>query len=283
MVLDVVTTVSDVRQAVAAARKRGLNIGFVPTMGALHAGHRSLMEIARQETGYVVVSIFVNPTQFGPTEDFQKYPRTFDADLALCRETGADLVFMPSVEEVYPSGACTWVEVRGLGDVLCGRSRPGHFRGVATVVAKLFNMVQPDVAFFGQKDAQQARIIRQVIRDLNFPIELRICPTVREPDGLALSSRNAYLSVEQRRHAACLYRALEAGRQLVAQGERDASRVRVAMISVIESIPGAELDYVELVDPETLQPANHIQAEVLAAVAVRFGTTRLIDNMVLKT
>ncbi|MCS7159434.1 MAG: pantoate--beta-alanine ligase, partial [Gemmatales bacterium] len=263
------------------ARRDGRCIGFVPTMGALHEGHASLIRAARRDTDFVVVSIFVNPTQFGPNEDYQRYPRTPEADWALCRQEGVDLVFNPSVEEMYPAGFCTWVEVTGLQDVLCGRSRPGHFRGVATVVLKLFNIVQPDIAYFGQKDAQQARIIRQLVRDLNVPVEIRVCPIVRAADGLALSSRNAYLAPQERHRATVLYRALQTAQKLVSQGERDALLVRQRLVELISATPGATLDYAEIVDPETLRPVTQITQPVLAALAVRIGSTRLIDNMIL--
>jgi pantoate--beta-alanine ligase len=276
-----VTTAAELAAAVRQAKARGERVGLVPTMGALHAGHASLIRAARQETGFVVVSIFVNPTQFGPAEDFARYPRTPEHDLAVCAAERADLVFAPPVEEVYPPGFCTFVEVTGLQDVLCGRSRPGHFRGVATVVLKLLNLVQPDVAYFGQKDAQQVRIIRQMVRDLNVPVEVRVCPIVREPDGLALSSRNAYLTPEQRRHATALYRALTAARELVEAGERDAGTVRAAMAGIIAATPGAVLDYADVVDAETLRPVPRIAGKVLAALAVKFGATRLIDNLLL--
>src|SRR5262249_23040680 len=203
-----VTTISEVRQAVARARQRGLTVGLVPTMGALHAGHLSLIKGARAETGFVVVSIFVNPTQFGPNKDLARYPRPIDQDLTLCENEGVDLLFHPDVSSMYPPGSCTYVEVYGLQEQLCGRSRPGHFRGVATVVLKLFNIVQPDFAYFGQKDAQQARIIQQLVRDLDVPVQVRIYPIVREPDGLALSSRNQYLDPNQRRYATVLFRVL---------------------------------------------------------------------------
>jgi pantoate--beta-alanine ligase len=280
--LEVVNTVAELRRAVSRARQGGRTIGLVPTMGALHAGHASLIRAARQETGCVVVSIFVNPTQFGPSEDFTRYPRTWDDDLGVCVSEGVDVVFAPGAEKVYPPGFVTQVEVTRLQDVLEGASRPGHFRGVATVVAKLFNMVQPDIAYFGQKDAQQALIIRQMVRDLNWSIELRICPTVRELDGLALSSRNRYLSPRERQHATCLFRALQRAEAMVASGERDAARVRRAMVEIIEKTPDAALDYAELVDHETLEPVTIVWGEVLAALAVRFGNTRLIDNSVLQ-
>jgi pantoate--beta-alanine ligase len=229
-----------------------------------------------------VVSIFVNPTQFGPREDLARYPRTLEQDLEQCRAEGMDLVFAPSVQEVYPPGFCTFVEVHGLQDVLCGASRPGHFRGVATVVLKLFDMVQPDLAYFGQKDAQQACLIRRMVRDLDVPVEIRVCPIVREADGLALSSRNRYLTPEQRSHATVLFRALETARRLIEGGERGADRIREVMSELIRQTPGAELDYVAVVDHETLQALTRIQGVVLVALAVKFGTTRLIDNMILK-
>jgi pantoate--beta-alanine ligase len=247
-------------------------------MGALHAGHVSLIRAARRECGFVVVSIFVNPTQFGPNEDFARYPRPFEKDLATCAAEGVDLVFAPDVATLYPQYFRTFVEVRELQDPLCGASRPGHFSGVATVVLKLLNIVQPDVAYFGQKDAQQARIIQQLVRDLEVPVQVRVCPIVREPDGLALSSRNQYLDAEQRGNATVLHRALEAARAMVAQGERNSVVVRNALKAPIEAIPGAALDYAAVVDADSLRPVEKLQGKILLAVAVRFGPTRLIDN-----
>jgi pantoate--beta-alanine ligase len=279
--MQLIHTIPELRSAVAAARGRGQTIGLVPTMGALHAGHASLIAAGRRECGFVVVTIFVNPTQFGPNEDLGRYPRTREHDLAMCRAEGADAVFSPTSEEVYPPGFRAYVEVTKLQDGLCGAARPGHFRGVATVVLKLFNMAQPDVAYFGQKDAQQARIIQQMVRDLDVPIRIRICPIVREPDGLALSSRNVYLSAEERPRATVLFRALQEAKRLVQAGDRDAGRIRQAMVQMIAATPGAVIDYVELVDNETLEPVTRIDGEVLAALAVKFGGTRLIDNEVL--
>jgi pantoate--beta-alanine ligase len=276
----VADTIAAVRNAVAAARGRALTIGLVPTMGALHAGHASLLRVARQETGYVVASIFVNPTQFGPNEDYQRYPRPLEHDLKVCESEGVDAVFVPEVATMYPPGSRTTVEVHELQDVLCGASRPGHFRGVATVVLKLFNIVQPDVAYFGQKDAQQARIIRQLVRDLDVPVRIRVCPIIREPDGLALSSRNQYLDADQRRHATVLHRALLEVRTRVEKGERDGGILRRLLTDRIASTPGARLDYAAVVDADTLQPLDHLQGEVLIALAVKFGGTRLIDNIV---
>jgi pantoate--beta-alanine ligase len=274
-------TVEAVRHAVAAARGRGQSVGLVPTMGALHAGHTALIRAARAETDFVVVSIFVNPTQFGPKEDLARYPRPLADDLRLCAAEGVDLVFNPEPAAVYPPGFSTYVEVTGFQDVLCGASRPGHFRGVTTVVLKLFNIVLPDVAYFGQKDAQQVRVIEQMAADLNVPVRVRRCPTVREADGLALSSRNAYLDAEQRRQAPALARALAEVRQRVEAGERDAAALQRLLRERIEGTPGARLDYAALVDYDTLQPATEVRGTVLAALAVFFGTTRLIDNVLL--
>ena len=274
-------TIDAVRQAVNEARSRGLSIGLVPTMGALHAGHISLIRSARQETGFVAVSIFVNPTQFGPTEDLERYPRPLTQDLRLCEEHKVDLVFVPEAGAMYPLEFRTAVGVQELQDMLCGASRPGHFRGVATVVLKLFNIVQPDFAYFGQKDAQQARIIRQMVEDLNFPIRLRVCPTVREPDGLALSSRNQYLNPAQRESAKVLYQALELARKQVERGERDAAVLCEILTSRIAATPGAVLSYAAVVDADTLRPLIRLKGEVLVALAVKFGTTRLIDNILL--
>jgi pantoate--beta-alanine ligase len=277
-----VSAIAEVRQAVGRARDRNLKMGLVPTMGALHAGHVSLIRAARAETGFVVVSIFVNPTQFGPGEDFNRYPRPLEADLDVCRREGVDLVFAPAAETMYPADFHTYVEVHHLQDVLCGPSRPGHFRGVATVVCKLFNIVQPDLAYFGQKDFQQARIIQQLVRDLNLPLEVRICPTIREPDGLALSSRNRYLNGEQRRHATVLYRSLQEVKAAVEKGERDPVALQRRLAERITATPGAILDYAEVRSAETLRTQPRLQGEVLVAVAVKFGGTRLIDNVLLQ-
>jgi pantoate--beta-alanine ligase len=277
-----VSAIAEVRQAVGRARDPNLKVGLVPTMGALHVGHVSLIRAARAETGFVVVSIFVNPTQFGPGEDFNRYPRPLEADLDVCRREGVDLVFAPAAETMYPADFHTYVEVHHLQDVLCGPSRPGHFRGVATVVCKLFNIVQPDLAYFGQKDFQQARIIQQLVRDLNLPLEVRICPTIREPDGLALSSRNRYLNGEQRRHATVLYRSLQEVKAAVEKGERDPVALQRRLAERITATPGAILDYAEVRGAETLRTQPRLQGEVLVAVAVKFGGTRLIDNVLLQ-
>lgn len=279
----VVADIASLRQAVAEARRRGRTIGLVPTMGALHRGHLSLLSAARAEMGYVVVSIFVNPTQFGPNEDLSRYPRPLERDLELCGEAGVDLVFHPQPEAMYPPGHRTFVEVSGLQDVLCGASRPGHFRGVATVVLKLFHLVQPDRAYFGQKDAQQVRIIQQMVRDLDVPVDIRVCPIVREADGLALSSRNEYLGSEERRRATVLYRVLTETSKRIEGGERDAAKVQRAMAEQIAAVHGAVLDYAAVVDTDSLQALDRIEAgqPVLLALAVRFGGTRLIDNMLI--
>jgi len=249
-------------------------------MGALHEGHRSLMRSACGEGHFVVVSIFVNPIQFGPNEDFARYPRPVDADLAACREESVDAVFLPGVEEMYPAGAKTTIRVAGVTDRLCGAHRPGHFDGVATVVAKLFNIVRPDVAYFGQKDGQQCVVIRQMAKDLDFPVRIEICPTVREIDGLALSSRNAYLSPAHRRQALCLSQALRLGEQMIREGERRPGEVIALMRSHIFGSGECLVDYVEIVDADTLQPANPIAGRCMLALAVRIGQTRLIDNVI---
>ncbi len=272
-------TANDVRSHLKPLRDAGLTIGLVPTMGALHEGHRSLIRAAREVSDRVVVSLFVNPTQFGPGEDFERYPRPLEADLQACREEGVDLVWTPSVEDIYPSEEATRVTVHRLTDGLCGPHRPGHFEGVATVVAKLFNVVLPDVAVFGQKDAQQAAVIRRMVRDLLLPIEIRVCPIVREPDGLALSSRNVYLSPAQREQARSLSAALFAAREAVAAGQRDADSLRVMIRDRIAGAGPCTIDYVDVVDAERLEPLTTLRGRCLIAVAVRIGGTRLIDNV----
>lgn len=278
----VTNAIEKTRQAISQARRRGLSIGLVPTMGALHAGHVSLIRAARWETGFVVVSIFVNPMQFGPTEDFSRYPRPFEQDVKVCTAEGVDLIFHPEAETLYPEGFHSYVEVGELQDGLCGAARPGHFRGVATVVLKLLNIVQPDLAFLGQKDAQQARIIQQMVVDLNLPLEIKVQPIVREADGLALSSRNQYLDADQRPEATVLYQSLEEVRELVKAGERDAGKLIQNMKARIAEAPGAHLDYAAVVAFDTLKPLERLHGEVLVALAVYFGTTRLIDNILLR-
>ncbi|MBM3994858.1 MAG: pantoate--beta-alanine ligase [Planctomycetes bacterium] len=277
----ITTTVEATRQAVAAARAIGKRVGLVPTMGALHAGHLSLIQAARSENDFVVVSIFVNPTQFGPKEDLSRYPRPFERDVELCERERADLIFHPTPEIMYPLSFTTYVEVHELQKVLCGASRPGHFRGVATVVLKLFNVIEPDVAYFGQKDAQQARVLSQMVRDLDVPVALRICPIVREPDGLALSSRNVYLNPAERAGATVLYQSLMRMRQRIDAGERSADVLIAEARQRIDATPGARVDYVAIVDYDRLQPMPRLKGKVLVALAVYFGTTRLIDNVLM--
>lgn len=275
-------TIKELRQAIKASRHRGRRIGLVPTMGALHQGHLSLIRLARSQADYVVVSIFVNPIQFGPKEDYKRYPRDLKGDAAKCRTADADLIFAPRVEEIYPQGFATHIDVEGLTQGLCGASRPGHFRGVATVVGKLFNLVLPDVAVFGQKDAQQAAVIKQMVRDLNFPVEIVIGPIVREPDGLAMSSRNAYLTAEERSQAPALYRSLLLARKIYRDGERRPAEARRAMAGLLKrQAPLGRVDYIEIVDNKTMQPVQRMERGNLVAIAVRFPNARLIDNIVL--
>jgi pantoate--beta-alanine ligase len=268
------------RQWSRAARAAGHVIGLVPTMGALHAGHASLIRAARSRCGAVAVSIFVNPTQFGPNEDYARYPRTFDADCRLAESLGADIVFAPDVEDLYPHGAATFVEVEGLGNRLDGASRPGHFRGVATVVAKLFIAAEPDLAFFGQKDAAQVAVLRRMARDLRLATEIQVCPIVREPDGLALSSRNVYLSPEERRQALALSRAIRAAEAQVAAGQRNAAALIAAARAVFAAEPEIRVDYIACVDWSTLEPVETAAPGTLFAVAACVGPTRLIDNAI---
>lgn len=270
----------ELRQHLDALRAACGAIALVPTMGALHEGHLSLVRAARAACDWVAASIFVNPTQFGPTEDLGKYPRNFERDRDLLAKEGVELLFAPSVEEMYPAGAATWVTVNGLSDKLDGRSRPGHFRGVTTVVAKLFHIVEPDAAFFGQKDAAQVAIIRRMVRDLNFPVQIIACPIVREPDGLAMSSRNAYLDPQERKHALVLPRALLRVKGLWESGEREASKLLAAGLSEFAE-DSVRLDYFQIVDADSLEPVEEAGEGALVAVAAFVGSTRLIDNLVL--
>ena len=279
--MKLVATVNEARAAVRDAKRQGKRVGLVPTMGALHAGHISLVRAAKASCDFVAASIFVNPTQFGPKEDYTKYPRTLEADRYKLEAEGVDLVFTPAVEEMYPHGATTFVNVDDVSERLDGRSRPGHFRGVATVVAKLFQILEPDVAFFGQKDAAQVAIIRHMVRDLMFPIEIVVAPIVREADGLALSSRNVYLSPEERRQALVLSRALREIETRYRAGERDSNKLIETARAVFATEPAVRVDYIELVDSETLADVATVLAGTLAAVAAFVGTTRLIDNVVL--
>jgi len=277
--LRVVETIAECR---AARLELPRPLGFVPTMGYLHAGHVSLVKRARAECATVAVSIFVNPTQFGPGEDFETYPRNTERDLSLCEAAGADLVFLPGVDEMYPAGAAPWVDVESLTGVLEGAARPGHFRGVTTVVNKLFNIVAPDRAYFGQKDAQQLAVIRKMVRDLDMNLVVIAGATVREPDGLAMSSRNVYLDVEARIQARCLSEALFAAEERYAAGERDAGVLRDLMTGIVRSQPLARIDYVSVADNLTLAELDLVTAPALASLAVRFGETRLIDNVILE-
>jgi len=276
-----VETSAELRAALEAARAAGAGVGFVPTMGALHAGHRSLLAAARRETGFVVASVFVNPLQFGPTEDLATYPRDRDGDLAMLAAEGADLAFLPSEREMWPAEPQVRLRVGALGERLEGARRPGHLDGVATVVAKLLHLVGPSRAYFGQKDAQQLAVVHRMVADLAFPNEIVACPTVREPDGLAVSSRNAYLSAEERARATVLYRSLAAGRSRFAAGERDPAAIEMAAEELLRAEPGVEPEYVALVEPDGFEPVERAEAGQVLAVAARVGRTRLIDNVIL--
>jgi len=277
--MEIARTIEEVKQKVRDWKKSGLKVGFVPTMGYLHEGHLSLVREARKRTDRVVVSIFVNPTQFGPNEDYQVYPRDFDRDRELLSKEAVDLIFYPSVEVMYPEGYKTYVEVKDLQDRLCGRSRPGHFRGVCTVVLKLFNIVQPEEAFFGWKDAQQVIILQKMVEDLNLPVKIVPLPLVRDDDGLALSSRNTYLSPEERKAALVLSRSLDLAAELIKSGEKRAEVIKNRMLELIQQEPRARVDYVEIVDLRTLEPLEQVQDNTLIALAVFIGRTRLIDNL----
>ncbi|MDD3652699.1 MAG: pantoate--beta-alanine ligase [Desulfotomaculaceae bacterium] len=274
-------TVDEIREFVRSVRASGQKIGFVPTMGYLHEGHLELMRWAKRHCDIVVISIFVNPTQFGPQEDFDKYPRDLERDAQMAESVGVDAIFKPSVAEMYPSGYCTYVDVERITEKLCGQSRPGHFRGVATVVTKLFNIINPDQAFFGQKDAQQALVIRRMVADLNMSMEVVTVPTVREPDGLAMSSRNVYLTPEQRQAALVLRKGLRIAEDAVAAGQRDTFAIRQLVVDTIVAEPLAEIDYVDIYSYPELEPVTKMSGPVLLALAVKIGRTRLIDNIIL--
>ena len=278
--MEIVSTVDEVRERVRKWRGEGLSIGLVPTMGYLHEGHRSLIDKAVEQNDRVIVSVFVNPIQFGPTEDLATYPRDLDRDAAVCENAGADLIFHPNKEEMYFDDFCTYVDMEHLTEGLCGKSRPTHFRGVCTVVSKLFHIAEPDRAYFGQKDAQQLAVIRRMVRDLNFNLEIVGCPIVREDDGLAKSSRNTYLSPQEREAAVVLSRALCRGEELLRAGETDAARVTAAVREILEAEPLAKVDYVEAVDFDNLQPVEKVTGTLLLAIAVYIGKTRLIDNII---
>lgn len=276
--MQIVKTIEELRSIIKGWRKEGLTVGLVPTMGYLHEGHKSLIVKAVSENDRVVVSDFVNPTQFGANEDLSSYPRDIKRDAALCEEAGAALIFHPEPEEMYFPDNCTFVDMDKLTKGLCGKTRPVHFSGVCTVVSKLFNIVTPDRAYFGQKDAQQLAVIRRMVRDLNFDITIVGCPIVREADGLAMSSRNTYLNEEERRAALILHKSLTLGEEMIKAGEKDAAKVKAAMVKNMETEPLARIDYVEIVDAETLENVDTIEAPILAATAVYIGKTRLIDN-----
>ncbi len=280
--MQVIKGIKEMQSLSKTFKKRGKGIGFVPTMGALHKGHLSLIKRSKDECDVTIVSIFVNPTQFGPQEDFDKYPRDPEGDLNKLKPIGVDVVFMPETHEMYPSGASVIVDVGDIGEILCGKSRPGHFNGVATVVTKLFNIVMPDRAYFGQKDFQQSVIVKRIVKELNLDIDIVVCPIVREPDGLAMSSRNTYLNNEERRSATVLYKALKLGEELIlSRGIKDASIVKQEMERLIDSEPHARVDYIDIVDTRDLHPVREITHPVALCLAVWIGGTRLIDNIII--
>lgn len=280
--MKIITRVADMQHEVDRLRKQGKKIGFVPTMGYLHEGHLRLVHVAKSQCDIVVMSIFVNPTQFGPTEDFRDYPRDFNRDVELAETAGCHIIFHPEIHEIYPENYLTYVEVEELGGVLCGASRPTHFRGVTTVVTKLFHIVKPHLAVFGQKDAQQAIVIKRMVKDLNFDIQIIVAPTFREKDGLAMSSRNTYLTPAQRRQAVVLYQSLQAAQQMIENGERNGAAIKKEMRAIIEKQPDAIIDYIEIVETSHLTPLTHLSGEVLIALAVKIGKPRLIDNMMIQ-
>lgn len=278
----IITKAKEMHDAVREEKSRGKSIGFVPTMGFLHEGHLSLVRESVRQADVTVVSIYVNPAQFGPKEDFREYPRDIKRDTEILEAEGVDYIFSPDNEEIYPEGYKTYVEVHELQDTLCGRSRPGHFRGVCTIVLKLFNIIEPDFAYFGQKDAQQAIILKRMIQDLNLEVEIEVLPIVREEDGLALSSRNTYLDQEERKAARVLSKSLEEAREMVKNGEQDSGKIISRMKEMITQEPRAKIDYVEIVDMENLNPVAKIENKALAALAVFIGKVKLIDNTILK-
>ncbi len=278
--MKIVKTVDEVRAQVKEWRKEGLSVGLVPTMGYLHEGHQSLIKKSVEQNDRTVVSVFVNPMQFGPTEDLESYPRNLEADARLVESTGGDLIFNPEPEEMYKDGFCSFVNMTGLPDALCGLTRPVHFKGVCTVVNKLFNIVKPDRAYFGEKDAQQLAIIMRMVKDLNMDIEIVGCPIIREADGLAKSSRNIYLTPEERKAAVILSKSVALGKKMVAEGEKDAKKIVTAMKELINSEPLATIDYVEMVDMDTMKAIDEVKGHVLCAMAVKFGKARLIDNFI---
>ncbi|WAM33259.1 pantoate--beta-alanine ligase [Caldicellulosiruptor morganii] len=280
--MDVIRTIQEMKNVVKNLKNQGKTIGFVPTMGYLHEGHLSLVRRSKSENDITIMSIFVNPIQFGPNEDYDRYPRDFERDRSLAEKEGVDYIFYPSVQEMYPDGFKTVVSVKKITEIMCGRSRPGHFDGVATVVLKLFNIVNPDRAYFGQKDAQQLAVIKQMVKDLNLDIEIVPCPIVREADGLAMSSRNVYLSEQERKSATVLYRALTLAKDLIERGERNTLKLKKVMEDLILNEKHTKIDYIEFVDYETFEIITKIEGKVLIALAVFVGTTRLIDNIIVE-
>jgi len=278
--MQVIRSIKDMQASSRQFRSHGKTIGFVPTMGALHEGHLSLVRCAKEENDVTVVSIFVNPIQFGPKDDFDRYPRDIKGDLDKLLPLGVDVVFIPQVQDMYPGGFSTTIDVGSIGEVLCGVARPGHFNGVAVVVAKLFNIVTPHKVYFGQKDFQQSVVIKKIVRELNFDIDIVVCPTVREADGLAMSSRNSYLNETERKSAGVLYRALRHCEGLIARGIRNSVRIKEEMENIIKSEPMVKIEYIEIVEPESLKEVKTIESPVVICLAVRIGTTRLIDNIV---
>jgi pantoate--beta-alanine ligase len=279
--MKIITSISDMQNLVDALRREGKTIGFVPTMGFLHEGHLSLMRQARSVCDTVIVSIFVNPTQFGPTEDLDRYPRDKEGDLKKCESAGVDILFMPSAKEMYPEKPSVFITVEGISDILEGVIRPGHYRGVATVVAKLFHIVKPHTAFFGQKDYQQCVVIKRMTAGLNMDVEIAVQPTVREADGLAMSSRNSYLSLEERRTAPVIFRSLSAAKQLAGSGVKEPGKLKKKIQAVLREEKSVSVDYIEIADPETLAPLASVTSGIVILVAVRLGRTRLIDNMLM--
>lgn len=280
--MKIIKTIHEIKEEIKKHNLKGKTVGFVPTMGYLHEGHISLVNASKKQNDITVMSIFVNPTQFGPNEDFEKYPRDTERDIKKAEEAGVDIVFLPSASEMYPEGYKTYVSVEGLTEVLCGKSRPGHFKGVTTIVTKLFNIVKPDRAYFGQKDAQQAAVIMKMVRDLDMDIEIVVCPIIREKDGLAMSSRNVYLKPEERKAAVILSKALFEAEDLIKKGCRSRDEVIEYLRKRIKSEELAQIDYVEAVNAETLEDSPLLEGKVLIAVAVRFGNTRLIDNVIVE-
>lgn len=281
--MEIIGSVSEMQKLADQLRQKGVTIGLVPTMGYLHEGHLSLIREAKTNSDIVVVSVFVNPTQFGPGEDFKDYPRDFDRDAKLAESAGCDIIFHPDVQDMYPENHKTHVQVEQITGVLCGASRPTHFRGVTTIVAKLFNIVKPHLAVFGQKDAQQVIVIKRMVEDLNFDLKIVVAPIMREPDGLAMSSRNIYLTPGQRKQAVVLYESLMHAKKIIEQGERNGEHVKKQIRSMIEQQPDAKIDYIEIVDTSNLNPVKHLQGEILIALAVKIGKPRLIDNVIVRT